>query len=93
MRRVIIDKLSRAFAVKPHKVPVGSIVKPTKVVMPPAIAEIAASSDDALDAVIACYSAFVASLFPFTCDPDIQAADRVVVALEGWIYTPYGFRA
>ena len=91
VRSVIIDKLAKSCAVKAHKVPTGCIVKPTKVLMPPAIAQLALDSDDALDAVLACYSAFVAVLSPFTSDPDIQGADRDTVALEGWIYTPYSF--
>ncbi|MBS1993019.1 MAG: DUF429 domain-containing protein [Cyanobacteria bacterium SZAS LIN-3] len=91
MREQIITGLTRLHTVKAITAPDGMGVEPTKLAIPPTIAAAALGSDDALDAVLACYSAFLATLMPRLCDPKLLTEDRLTPQIEGWIYTPYGF--
>lgn len=91
MREQIITGLTRLHTVKAITAPDGMGVEPTKLAIPPTIAAAALGSDDALDAVLACYSAFLATLMPRLCDPKLLTEDRLTQQIEGWIYTPYSF--
>ena len=65
-------------------------------VLEPHLATLMLASDDALDAVLACYSACLAALLP-----ELSAHQAIIASnmpdgqdqLEGWIYSPYSLLA